>query len=117
MLRTKLFLVLVFSCIVLAGCGRATHIYTDTKAVKIDSISHVKDGNFLVVSAVLINNDDDEINHAVYRMLWFDENGAMIEQSSWRPVVVKGGMPVHVKMRSTVPGAKDYTLYISNDAS
>lgn len=50
-------------------------------------------------------------------MLWFDENGAMIEQTSWRPVVVKGGAPVYVKERSTVPGAKEYTLLISNDAS
>lgn len=117
MLRTKLFLALVFSCLVLAGCGRSTHVYTDSKAVKIDAISHVTDGDFLVVSAVLVNDDDDEINHAVYRMLWFDENGAMIEQSSWRPVVVKGGAPVYVKERSTVPGAKEYTLLISNDAS
>lgn len=113
----KWILAFVFSCFILAGCGRATHVYTDTKAVKIDSISHIADGDFLVVSAVLVNNDNGKINHSVYRMLWFDENGAMIEQTSWRPVVVKGGAPVYVKERSTVPGAKEYTLLISNDAS
>lgn len=117
MLRTKLIPALVFSCLVLAGCGRSTHVYTDTKAVKIDSISHAADGDFLVVSAVLVNNDGDTVNHSVYRMLWFDKNGAMIEQTAWRPVVVKGGAPVYVKERSTVPGAKEYTLLISNDAS
>lgn len=117
MSRTNLFLAFVFCCLILAGCGRATHVYTDTKAVTIDSISHIADGDFLVVSAVLVNNDGNAINHSVYRMLWFDENGAMIEQTSWRPVVVKGGAPVYVKERSTVPGAKEYTLLISNDAS
>lgn len=104
-------------CLALVSCGRPTHLYTDTKDVKIDSISHVIEGDFLVVTAVLINRDDDAIQHSVYRMQWFDEAGALLEQSAWRPVIVKGGAPVRLKERSTVPGAKEYTLIISNDAS
>jgi len=117
MSRIKFSALVLCCCLALMGCGRDTHIYTDNKDVIIDSISHVADGNFLVVSAVLVNNDDDEIQHSVYRMLWFDKDGMMIEQTAWRPVIVKGGAPVYVKERSTVPGATEYTLLISNDAS
>jgi uncharacterized protein YcfL len=109
--------IFILCCALAAGCGRPAYQYTDTKDVKIDSISHVQDGDFLVVTAVLVNADDDEIQHSVYRMLWFDADGMLIEQSSWRPVIVKGGTPVYVKERSTVPGATEYTLVISNDAS
>lgn len=107
---------LLFS-LLLVSCGRPTHHYTDTKDVKIDTISHVADGDFLILTAVLRNKDDDSIQHSVYRVQWFDEAGTLLEQSAWRPVIVKGGAPVYVKERSTVPGAKEYTLIISNDAS
>ena len=118
MSRTSFFLAFLLAVfLLLAGCGRATHQYTDTKDVKIDTISHVEDGDFLVVTAVLVNKSSGAVQHSVYRMLWFDKDGVMIEQSSWRSVVVKGGAPVYIKERSTVPGAKEYTLLISNDAS
>ncbi len=104
-------------CLALLGCGRATHMYTDTEDVTVEEISHVADGDFLVVSAVLVNEDEDDISHSVYRVVWFDKDGAMIEQTAWRPVIVKGGAPVHIKERSTVPGATEYTVLISNDAS
>ncbi len=101
----------------LAACGgRATHYYVDTKDVKVDSISHKADGDFLVVSAVL-KNKGSSVQHSVYRMQWFDASGALIEQSAWRPVIIKGNVPAYVKERSSVPGAKEYTLIISNDAS
>ncbi len=117
MSRISFLTAALFCCLALAGCGRATHVYTDTKDVKIDSINHVEDGDFLVVSAVLVNSDKDSIQHSVYRVLWFDKDGVMIEQTSWRPVIVKGGAPVYIKERSTVPGATEYTVLISNDAS
>ena len=117
MSRISLLPAFLLFCLLLAGCGRPTYQYTDTKDVKVDSISHVQDGDFLVVSAVLVNASSGAIQHSVYRMLWFDASGMLIEQSSWRPVVVKGGAPVYIKERSTVSGAKEYTLLISNDAS
>ena len=117
MSRISLFAAAVLCCLALAGCGRSTHVYTDTKDVKVDAISHAADGDFLVVSAVLVNKDEDAIQHSVYRVLWFNKDGAMIEQTAWRPVIVKGGAPVYIKERSTVPGATEYTVLISNDAS
>lgn len=117
MSRISTLLAVIAMAFLLAACGRATHLYTDNKDVKIDSISHVQDGDFLLVTAKLINDDDDDVTHSVYRMLWFDDKGTLLEQSAWRPVIVKGGAPVYVKERSTVPGAKEYTLLISNDAS
>ena len=116
MSRISLYALVVLCCLAFAGCGRSTHVYTDTKDVKVDTISHVADGDFLVVSAVLVNKDSDSIQHSVYRVLWFDKDGMMIEQTSWRPVIVKGGAPVYIKERSTVPGAAEYTVLISNDA-
>lgn len=116
MSRIKILLVL-FCLGLLASCGRTTHEYLDNEDVKIESIKHAKEGNFLVVSAKLVNDDDDDIQHSVYRILWFDENGILLEQSSWRPIVVKGGAPVYIKERSTVPGAEEFTIEISNDAS
>jgi len=107
----------LFCFALLASCGRSTHEYLDHDAVTIQSITHVEDGDFLVVSAVLVNDDGDDVNHSVYRMQWFDDDGVLIEQSAWRPVIVKGKAPVHIKERSTVPGAKEYTLIITNDAS
>lgn len=117
MSRISFFALAIVCFLTFAGCGRSTHIYTDTKDVKVDSITHVADGDFLVVSAVLVNDDNSKIQHSVYRVLWFDKDGAMIEQTAWRPVIVKGGAPVYVKERSTVPGAVEYTVLISNDAS
>lgn len=116
--RSGVFAVLALLCLLAGGCGgRPTHRYTDTKDVKIDTISHVVDGDFLVVTALLVNADDGAVRHSVYRMQWFDETGGLLEQSSWRPVIVKGDSPVYIKERSTMPGAKEYTLVISNDAS
>ncbi|MDL2284486.1 DUF1425 domain-containing protein [Oxalobacter sp. OttesenSCG-928-P03] len=113
-IRILLFL---FCLGLLASCGRSTHEYLDNDDVRIKSIKHTEDGDFLVVNAVLVNDDGDDINHSVYRMLWFDKDGMMIEQSAWRPLIVKGKAPIYIKERSTVPGAKEYTLIISNDAS
>lgn len=115
---SRIRILLVLFCIgLLASCGRSTHEYLDNDDVRIKSIKHVEDGDFLVVTAVLVNDDDDDISHSVYRMQWFDDDGMLLEQSSWRPVIVKGKAPVYIKERSTIPGAKEYTLIISNDAS
>lgn len=117
MLRISILAAVAFSFLLLAGCGKSTYEYTDSKDVKIDAINHVEDGDFLIVTAVLENKSSSAINHSVYRMLWFDTNGVLIEQSSWRPVIVKGGAQVYIKERSTVPGAMEYKLLLSNDAS
>ncbi|MDR0934494.1 MAG: YcfL family protein [Burkholderiaceae bacterium] len=116
MLRIRVLLCL-FCLAFLASCGRSTHEYLDNKDVKIQSVQKKEDGDFLVVDAVLVNDDEDDIQHSVYRMQWFDGDGRLLEQSSWRPVIVKGKAPVHIRERSTVPGAKECTLLISNDAS
>lgn len=117
MSRIKLLAVLAVVCLVFSGCGRSTYMYTDTKDVKVDSVNHKVDGDFLVISAVLLNKDKGSFHLSVYRVLWFDKDGAMIEQTAWRPVIVKGGEPKYIKERSTVPGATEYTILISNDAS
>lgn len=117
MSRISVFALLVGCCLALAACGRPAYTYTDNKDVKVDSISHTQDGDFLVINAVLVNSSKGDIQHSVYRVQWFDKDGALVEETAWRPVIVKGGAPVYIKERSTVPGAAEYTVLISNDAS
>lgn len=115
----KALTVTLVAALLLLGCGskRPAYEYVDNKDVFIENISHKQDGDFLVVNAELRNNDSDDVNNSVYQMRWYDADGALIEKSSWRPLHVKGGASVHVRERSTVPGATEYTLVISNDAS
>ena len=107
----------LFCFVLLVSCGRATHEYLDNKDVRVESTQKKADGDFLVITAKLINDDDDEVQHSVYRILWFDDDGTLLEQSSWRPVTVKGKAPVFIRERSTVPGATEFTILLSNDAS
>lgn len=117
MLFIRRGLPLVLLLLALAACGRPTHIYTDTKDVKVDAVTRTDDGDFLMVTAMLVNSSKSAVNNSVYRIQWFDADGNLLDQSSWRPVVVKGGAPVYIKERSTVRGAKEFTILISNDAS
>ena len=118
MWRTSAIVTILALTLLLAACGgRDTHQYVDNKDVRIESISHVQEGDFLVVSAVLRSTSSSAVYHPVYRMEWYDANGVLLEQTSWRPLIAKGAVPIHVKERSTVPGAVEYTLVISNDAS
>ncbi|MDR2893220.1 MAG: YcfL family protein [Deltaproteobacteria bacterium] len=101
----------------LAACGQSKVEYADNEDVEIESINHKKDGDFLIVQAVLRNDDSDDVTRSVYRIEWYDESGFLLEKTSWRPILVKGGAPMPVRERSTIPGAVDYKLIISNDAS
>lgn len=101
----------------LGACGRPTVEYTDNKDVVIEEARARKAGDYLEVSAVLRNNDDDDVTRAVYRVEWYDKDGFLIEKTSWRPALVKGGGATHIKERSSVPGAEEFTIVISNDAS
>jgi uncharacterized protein YcfL len=103
--------------LLLVSCGgRNQYEYLDTKAVRIEKISHVEDGPFLVVTAVLRNDSSSAVENPVYRMEWYGDDDMLLEKSSWRPLIVKGGDRVRVTERSTVPGAREYTLIISSDA-
>lgn len=117
LIRVCKALPVLFCLGLLVSCGRATHEYLDNEDVRVESTQKEEDGDFLVVTARLVNDDDDAVQHSVYRVLWFDDDGALLEQSSWRPVTVKGKAPVFVRERSTVPGATEFTILISNDAS
>jgi uncharacterized protein YcfL len=101
----------------LGACGRPAVEYTDNKDVTIEDAKSRKAGDYLEVSGVLRNGDTDDVNRSVYRVEFYDKDGFLIEQTSWRPALVKGGGAIHIKERSTLPGAEEFTIVISNDAS
>lgn len=110
--RAALFLAL---CL-LAACGRPEYEYADNEDVKVENIiSRPLEGGFLEVYAELRNNSRNDVNTTTYRLSWFDADGVLLEQTSWRPVRVTRGAPAHVRERSTKPGAKDFTLVIANE--
>lgn len=112
----KIPALLCLALFIVACGGRSQYEYLDTKDVRIESIQHFKEGDFLVVQAILRNDSSSAVENPVYRMEWYDGNDRLIEQSAWRPLIIKGNDTVHITERSTVPGAKEYTLAISNDA-
>ncbi|MDL2306975.1 YcfL family protein [Desulfovibrio sp. OttesenSCG-928-C06] len=118
--RLAMLLALMASLVMLAGLtgcgGRATHEYADNEDVEVESIQGRMEGDLMLVYAVLRNSSSDDVNDSVYRVEWYDADGFLLEQTSWRPVKVKGGAAMHVRERSTIPGAKEYTLVISNDS-
>ena len=105
-------------CLCLAACGgRPQYEYADNKDVLVENInSRVLEGGFMEVSAELRNNNRNDVNTTRYQMQWFDQNGFLLEKSSWRPVRVTRGAPEYVRVRSTKPGVKDFTLVISSEA-
>jgi uncharacterized protein YcfL len=108
----------VFFCLFLVACGRPQYEYADSKDVLVESIeSREISGGFLEISAVLRNDSSGDVNNSVYRVFWFDKEGFLVEETSWRPVRVTHGAPVHVRERSTKPGIKDFTLVISSEAN
>lgn len=115
--KIPLLLLLGALLLTLGACGRPAVEYTDNKDVVIEDAKSRKVGNYLEVTATLRNDDADDVTRAVYRVEWYDKDGYLVEKTSWRPALVKGGAAVHVKERSTLPGAEEFTIVISNDAS
>lgn len=104
---------------VLSACGgssaRPEYEYADNKAVKIERIDkRAIEGDFLEISITFRNKSKGDENNSKYRVDWFDANGFIIEQSSWRPLRVKGGAAMYARERSTIPGAREFTVVISN---
>ncbi len=98
------------------ACGRSTVHYTDNDDVLVEEITHFKEGEFLVLQATLRNDSSSAVETPVYRVEWFNGEGRLLETTAWRPLIVKGGASQHIRERSTVPGAVEYTLILSTDA-
>lgn len=115
----KFWALLLLSALLLTlgACGRPAVEYTDNKDVVIENAKSRKVSGYLEVSGVLRNDDSDDVNRSVYRVEFYDAEGFLLEHTSWRPALVKGGGAIHIKERSTVPGAEEFTIVISNDAS
>lgn len=118
MFPTKLKLVFCLTaCLLVAACGRPEYEYADSKDVVIEEVnSRSMSGDFLEVSFTLRSKTKDERRTSYYRIHWFDKDGIMIDQTSWRPVSLRGRAPVPVRERSTKTGVKDFTIVLSNKA-
>jgi hypothetical protein len=111
----KIFIT-ALSVYVLGACSPVSVEYTDNKDVYVDAKQYKQEGAFLFVYATLRNDDDDDVNNSVYRVEWYNDDDILLEKTSWRPAQVKGGAAVHVRERSTIPGATKANIVISNDA-
>ncbi len=100
------------------ACACSSKIdYVDHDDVEVLDVKAVEEEEFILLHISFKNSSSSDVNRSVYRVEWFDEDENLLEQTSWRPVIVKGGVTVRAIERSTVPGAKDYRVIISNDAS
>lgn len=113
-----MLLVALLSFGLLTACGgntRPEYEYADNKDVKIENIDKRDiEGGFMEISITFRNKSKKDLNYPKYRVHWFDASGFLLEQSSWRPLRIKGGAAMYARERSTKPGAKDFTVVISN---
>jgi sensor domain CHASE-containing protein len=114
--RCKIFLWILALALTLTACGgKAT--YLDNRDVRLVEEELEEKNGQVILYLGFRNSDSDEINHSVYRVDWMDDKGRVIESTSWRPIIVKGGATVRAIERSTVPGVTDCRVQISNNAS
>lgn len=102
----------------LAACSdaRPEYEYADNKDVKVENIQKRElEGGFLEISITFRNKSKGDLNHPKYRVHWFDASGFLVEQTSWRPLRIKGGAAMYARERSTKPGIKEFTVVISNE--
>lgn len=98
------------------SCGSKEYEYAGNKDVKIERIDkrEIEDG-FYEISIVFRNSSRSDLNHPKYRVHWFDENGFLLEETSWRPLRIKGGAAVYARERSTRPGVINFKVVIFNE--
>lgn len=113
----KIFIVAALA-LSLAACGgdaRPEYEYSGNKDLRVEKIDKRQiEGGFMEVSITFRNKSKSDVNYPKYRVHWFDESGFLIEQTSWRPLRIKGGAAMYARERSTKPGAKEFTVVISN---
>lgn len=113
-----LLLISLLSFGLLAGCAgsRPEYEYSGSKAVKIENIEkRAIEGGFLEISITFRNRSSGNTNFTKYRVNWFDENGFLLEQTTWRPLRVQGGAAMYARERTTKPGVKDFTVVIATE--
>lgn len=97
----------------LAACGGKRVQYLDNKDVEVASVQETRQGDFLHLR-LAFQGDSSAVRHTVYRVDWLDEDGQVLESTSWRPIIVRGGLLVHATEQSTIPGARSYSIILSN---
>ena len=117
MSHIKVFIAAALCLVFLAACSdaRPEYEYAGNKDVQIEKIDKRQiEGGFMEISITFRNKSKSDVNYPKYRIHWFDESGFLIEQTSWRPLRVKGGAAMYARERSTKPGVKEFTVVISN---
>ncbi len=115
MRRIEKALMAAVVALLLCACGSKVH-YLDNDDVEVTDVKEVEDGDHLVVHLQFKNQDTSAVNHSVYRVEWFDGDDHPLEATSWRPLILRGGVTAHATERCTKPGAKNYKIVITNDA-
>jgi len=94
---------------VIEGCGNNDIIITDIKGRK-------KSDGFMQAQ-VLGENSSSSYQRLMYRIVWFDENGFVIESilSKWKEVPAYANQPFNITTISPSTKAKTFRLYIKKD--
>ena len=117
MLAIRLVFPILLACALLTGCGSKRVDYLDNDDVEVKIQWQEAQGDFLVAHMMFSHSDKDAIAHTVYKIEWLNDDDVVIETTSWRPLISKGRRSIPVTERSTVPGATDLRILISNDPS
>ena len=106
------FLALLF----LTACGSKQVQYLDSKEVTVTYLQEMRKGDYLVLR-LGFQGDSSSVYHSIYRVDWLDKDGQVVDSTSWRPIIVRGGLMVHATEQAMIPGVISYTVIVSNRSS
>jgi len=94
---------------VIGGCGDNDIVITDIKGRK-------KSDGFMQAQ-ILGENSSSSYQKLMYRIVWFDDNGFVIESilSKWTDVPAYANQPFNITTISPSTKAKTFRLYIKKD--
>ena len=87
--------------------------FIDDMDVLVSDIRVIKQGDFLKIMLVFINEDNGAKGDFVYQIEWYDKNGMLKDTTSWRPGRVIGNQKLKVIEMATLPTITDYKIIIS----
>ncbi|MDL2266446.1 YcfL family protein [Desulfovibrio sp. OttesenSCG-928-G15] len=116
MFRVFGILALTLSAVLFSACGNKHVSYLDNDDVEVLSTEMEEDGDFLIARITFQIDSGPHRQHSAYRIEWWDDDERVIETTPWKALTMRGELIEKVTVRSTVPGATFFKVFISNDS-